>query len=83
MTEDDIETVTSKLFFHTYLSEFQTLKLFAGSASQHLAGEVAAHLDISLGRMRLLNFNDGETYVEVLDDVQGQKVYVIQSISPR
>ena len=75
--EEDIETKISKVYFHTYLSEFTLLKLFSGSASKELAREVVAHLDVSLGRMMNTKFNDGEIRINVLEEINGHKVFVI------
>eukprot|EP01056_Protomagalhaensia_sp_Gyna25_P003938 Protomagalhaensia_sp_Gyna_25__3937@NODE_353_length_3762_cov_303_129734_g272_i0_p1_GENE_NODE_353_length_3762_cov_303_129734_g272_i0NODE_353_length_3762_cov_303_129734_g272_i0_p1_ORF_typecomplete_len521_score53_86Pribosyltran_N/PF13793_6/1_2e31Pribosyltran_N/PF13793_6/0_83Pribosyl_synth/PF14572_6/4e31Pribosyltran/PF00156_27/2_9e03Pribosyltran/PF00156_27/1_8e09UPRTase/PF14681_6/0_033_NODE_353_length_3762_cov_303_129734_g272_i012222784 len=56
------------------------MMVFAGSANPELAREVCAHLDMTLGRMKLTRFNDGEVSLDVLDDVRSRDVYIFQSV---
>ena len=56
------------------------LKMFAGSGSKELANEVAGILGVNLGRVQLGHFSDGETRVNVLEDVSGRDVFVIASL---
>lgn len=53
--------------------------LFTGNANPELATEVAQALGIPLGRALVGKFSDGETSVELMDNVRGQDVFVIQS----
>lgn len=55
------------------------MMLFAGNANPSLAATVAEHLGISLGRAEVGTFSDGETRVEILDNVRGRDVFVLQS----
>jgi ribose-phosphate pyrophosphokinase len=55
------------------------LKLFAGNANSSLAADVAAHLGISLARIKLDRFSDGEVNVVIKESVRGQDVFVLQS----
>lgn len=54
--------------------------LFAGSSHLKLAEDVCKELNISLGRMHLSQFPDGETDVQILENVRGRDVFVLQSI---
>jgi ribose-phosphate pyrophosphokinase len=54
-------------------------KLFCGNASVELANKVASQLNISLSEALITTFSDGETNVEILENVRGQSVFVIQS----
>jgi ribose-phosphate pyrophosphokinase len=54
------------------------LKIFTGSANPALAEEVCSHLGISLGKLDLRQFADGETYLQVLENVRGTDVFIIQ-----
>ncbi len=58
------------------------LKLFSGRANMQLAEEMAAYLDMPLGRLMLDNFPDGEISVRIDEDVRGRDVYVIQPTCP-
>lgn len=55
--------------------------LFAGSSHVNLANEVCKYLNTSLGKMHLGQFPDGETEVQILENVQGRDVFVLQSIA--
>ena len=56
--------------------------LLAGSASQPLAGEIAAYLDHPLGKSETLRFSDGNLFVRVLENVRGRDVYLVQAVAP-
>jgi ribose-phosphate pyrophosphokinase len=55
------------------------LMIFTGSANPKLAGDVAAHLHLSLGKATVGRFSDGEVMVEILENVRGKDVFVLQS----
>ena len=59
---------------------FDRLKVFTGNANPRLAEEVAKHLNLELGRAKVGRFSDGEVMVEILDNVRGRDVFVLQSI---
>ena len=56
----------------------ENLAIFAGNANPKLAQEVARHLSSSLGKALVNSFSDGEVNVEILENVRGQDIYVIQ-----
>jgi ribose-phosphate pyrophosphokinase len=55
------------------------LMVFAGNANPKLAQEVAKHLNMSLGRAVVGKFSDGEVMVEIMENVRGKDVFVLQS----
>ena len=55
------------------------IKLFAGNASISLAEEVGHHLEIPLGKIDIGRFSDGEVMVEILENVRGRDVFILQS----
>ena len=57
------------------------LMVFTGNANPALAQAVAKHLGIELGRADVGRFSDGEVMVELLDNVRGKDVFVLQSTS--
>ena len=59
----------------------QKVTLFSGSGSVNLAKEVSKILGIKLGEIELGYFSDGETKVEILENVRGHETYIIQSTS--
>ena len=56
----------------------ENLAIFAGNANPDLAQEVARYLGSSIGKALVNSFSDGEVNVEILENVRGQDVYVIQ-----
>ena len=57
----------------------ESLMVFTGNANPRLAAEVARHLNIPLGRMTVGRFSDGEVMVEILENVRGKDVFILQS----
>ncbi len=55
------------------------MMIFAGSATPQLAESIAGTLGISLGNLTTTHFSDGETHVEILENVRGKDVFIIQS----
>src|SRR5215207_2537318 len=55
------------------------LMVFTGNANPRLAHEVAKHLNLSIGRAIVGKFSDGEVMVELLQNVRGKDVFVLQS----
>lgn len=53
-------------------------KLFAGTANRKLAQQVATKLGLSLERLDLERFSDGELRVELRDNVRGCTAYILQ-----
>jgi len=52
--------------------------IFTGTANPRLAVDVASHLDMSLGKMTVGRFSDGEVMVEINENVRGRDVFVLQ-----
>ena len=59
---------------------FDRLMVFTGNANPRLAEDVVRHLNIHLGRAKVGRFSDGEVMVEILENVRGHDVFVLQSI---
>jgi len=55
------------------------IAVFAGSGSPRLAARICAYLDVPLGRSETLRFSDGNLFPRVLQNVRGQRAYVVQS----
>jgi ribose-phosphate pyrophosphokinase len=55
------------------------MMVFTGNANPELAKKVAARLYMSLGKADVGKFSDGETTVELNENVRGKDVFVVQS----
>ncbi len=53
--------------------------IFSGNASQELSQNIVEHLNLPLGKALLGRFSDGETMVEIQENVRGRDVFIIQS----
>ena len=60
------------------LSEDKRFKLFSGTANPRLAEEVAKHIGVTVGQVKLQRFADGEVYFQLLENVRGVDVFVVQ-----
>jgi len=58
---------------------FERMRIFTGNANPKLAEAVCRHLNISLGRCVVGRFSDGEVMVELLENVRGRDVFILQS----
>ncbi len=56
-------------------------KVFTGNANPTLAEEVCSYLQAPLGKCHLTRFSDGESYCQILENVRGVDVFVIQPTS--
>ena len=55
------------------------MMVFTGNANPMLAEEVVGHLNIELGKATVGRFSDGEVMIELLENVRGKDVFVLQS----
>ena len=60
------------------LSEDKRFKLFSGTANPKLAEEIAQNIGVTVGQARIQRFADGEVYFQLLDNVRGVDVFVVQ-----
>lgn len=65
----------------TDFSDHSSALLFAGSSHPILAKEVAEHLGVQLGQVKLDRFPDGEISFQILESVRGREVFVLQSVA--
>ena len=56
-----------------------SLMVFTGNANPKLAESVARHLKIGLGQATVSRFSDGEILIELLENVRGKDVFILQS----
>ena len=60
------------------MSDVDGMMIFTGNANPELAREVAELLETPLGNCTVSQFSDGEAHIEILENVRGRDVFVIQ-----
>jgi len=55
------------------------MKLFGGTSNPVLTQEVCNYLDIEQGKITAKTFSDGETQIEIHENIRGRDVFVLQS----
>ncbi|PKQ17062.1 MAG: ribose-phosphate pyrophosphokinase [Actinobacteria bacterium HGW-Actinobacteria-7] len=55
--------------------------VFSGTSNPELAEDVARHLGIELGNVKIRKFANGEIYVRFLESVRGCDVFLMQSVT--
>ncbi|MBU1663889.1 MAG: ribose-phosphate pyrophosphokinase, partial [Gammaproteobacteria bacterium] len=58
---------------------YDSLMVFTGNSHPKLAEDVVRYLNISMGRATVGRFSDGEVNVEIMENVRGKDVFVLQS----
>jgi ribose-phosphate pyrophosphokinase len=58
------------------------MALFTGNANPTLAHDIARHLMVPVGRAAVGRFSDGEVNVEIMENVRGRDVFIVQPTSP-
>ena len=58
------------------------IKIFSGNANPELTGEIISNLNIKQGRAIVSQFSDGESQIEILENVRGDDVFIIQPTCP-
>ena len=56
----------------------ENLTLFSGNANLELATQIAEILGVQLGNVMVGRFSDGEINVEVMENVRGRDVFIVQ-----
>ncbi len=54
------------------------IKIFSGNANPQLSGEIISNLGVVQGKALVSQFSDGESQVEILENVRGCDVFVLQ-----
>jgi ribose-phosphate pyrophosphokinase len=60
----------------------QSIALFTGNANPVLAHDIARHLHLPVGRAAVGRFSDGEVNIELMENVRGRDVFLVQSTCP-
>ena len=57
------------------------MKIIAGNSNLPLAEEISAYLEVPLAESTVRRFADNEVFVEILENMRGEDVFVVQSTS--
>ena len=60
---------------------FKKVCLFSGNANPALAAAIAQYLEAPVGKSRVTRFSDGESFVEIGENVRGVDAFIIQPTS--
>jgi len=60
----------------------ERIRVFSGNSNIDLATKICDHLGVPLGKANVTTFSDGETRVEIDENVRGMDVFIIQSTCP-
>jgi ribose-phosphate pyrophosphokinase len=60
------------------LNEGKRLKIFCGSSNPALCEEICKFIGVPLGETRLQRFSDGEVHFQLLENVRGADVFLVQ-----
>lgn len=58
---------------------YDSMMIFAGSGSPRLTARICNYLNVEQGKNETLHFSDGNTFVRILENVRGRRVYIVQS----
>ncbi len=54
------------------------IMVFAGSGSPRLTARICEYLQVEQGKNETLHFSDGNTFVRILENVRGRRIYLVQ-----
>jgi len=57
------------------------MKLLAGNSNKNLSQKISKYLKTRLVNSKIKKFSDGEIYVEINENIRGNNIFIIQSIS--
>lgn len=60
----------------------ERMRIFTGNANPDLAQKICDKLGVALGKANVSTFSDGETRVEITENVRGMDVFIVQSTCP-
>ena len=57
------------------------MKLLTGNSNKPLSKKIAKYLKTKLVNSSIKKFSDGEIYIEINENIRGNSIFIIQSIS--
>jgi hypothetical protein len=58
------------------------IAIFSGNANPELAHRIARRLTLPLAKIQVGRFSDGEVNVEILENIRGRDIFIVQSTCP-
>ncbi len=58
------------------------VRIFSGSSHPHLAGDIAAYLELPLEKTRITRFSNDNLYIQLGASVRSRSVFIVQSLAP-
>ncbi|MRR12840.1 ribose-phosphate pyrophosphokinase, partial [bacterium] len=56
------------------------MMVFAGTHNRELSEDIARHLGVELGNIKISSFANGEIYVRYLESVRGADIFLVQTM---
>lgn len=63
------------------MSQEDSPLVFSGRANFKLTKKIVGHLKLPIGKIEITNFSDGESYCQILENVRGKDVFIVQPTS--
>ena len=60
----------------------KNIKIFACNSAEEFTKEICDYLGLEMGQIKFMKFKNDNTFVQVLETVRDQDVYLIQTIKP-
>ena len=60
------------------MTKLKEMMIFSGNSNRKLAEDICRHLQVELSHAEVKKFSDGETYVEIGENVRGKDIFVVQ-----
>ena len=57
------------------------MKILTGNSNKHLSGKISKYLKNKLINSSIKKFSDGEIYIEIKENIRGNSIFLIQSVS--
>jgi len=57
------------------------MKILTGNSNRHLSGKISKYLKNKLVNSSIKKFSDGEIYIEINENIRGNSIFIIQSVS--
>tara|TARA_B100001250_G_scaffold323240_2_gene286636 strand:+ start:451 stop:1383 length:933 start_codon:yes stop_codon:yes gene_type:complete len=57
------------------------MKILTGNSNKLLSGKISKHLKNKLVNSSIKKFSDGEIYIEINENIRGNSIFIIQSVS--